>query len=171
MPAVTELRSRTVGSPIGQITIVAGDFGLRATVRADLDREWRRVGIDPGSVTAVGPGDSEVLDGAVRQLEEYLTGDRTTFDLPLDPQGTDFQRAVWSALGRIPHGSTSTYAEQAAMIGRPTAVRAVAAANGRNPISVFVPCQREIGADGTLTGFAWGVAAKRWLLTHEGALA
>jgi methylated-DNA-[protein]-cysteine S-methyltransferase len=168
-PTVTLLMT-TATSPIGDITIVAGDSGVRATVRADLEREWRRVGIDPEIVTPVGAGASPVLDEAARQLGEYLAGERTGFDLPLDPHGTDFQREVWSALARIPFGTTSTYAEQAAMIGRPTAVRAVAAANGRNPLSVIVPCHRVIGADGTLTGFAWGLDAKRWLLAHEGAL-
>lgn len=168
MPAATELLSRVTGSAIGNITIVAGESGVRATVRADLEREWRRVGIDPATITPVGTGASPVLDAAARQLDEYLTGGRTSFDLPLDPHGTDFQRTVWSALRRIPYGTTSSYAEQAAMIGRPTAVRAVAAANGRNPLSVIVPCHRVIGANGTLTGFAWGLEAKRWLLAHEG---
>lgn len=162
------LRSRCVRSPIGDITIIVGDSGVRATLRADLEREWRRVGIDPDTVTPVDSGASVMLDDAMRQLGEYLAGERRCFDLTLDPHGTDFQRSVWSALTRIPFGTTNTYARQAAMIGRPTAVRAVAAANGRNPLSVIVPCHRVIGADGTLTGFAWGLDAKRWLLALEG---
>lgn len=167
----TALRSTTMGSPIGEITVVANATGVRATLRADLDGEWRRVGIDPATVTAAGPGASPVLDATVIQLTEYFAGTRSAFDLPLDPHGTDFQRSVWDFLRRIPFATTSTYAEQADAMGRATAVRAVAAANGRNPLSVIVPCHRVIGADGTLTGFAWGLEAKRWLLDHERAIA
>lgn len=167
----TALSSTTTGSPIGEITIVASETGVRATLRAELDGEWRRVGIDPETVTRVGPGASPVLDATVTQLAEFFAGTRVTFELPLDPHGTDFQRSVWDSLRRIPFATTSTYAEQADAMGRPTAVRAVAAANGRNPLSVIVPCHRVIGADGTLTGFAWGLDAKRWLLDHERAAA
>ncbi|MDA3028526.1 MAG: methylated-DNA--[protein]-cysteine S-methyltransferase, partial [Actinomycetota bacterium] len=111
---------------------------------------------------------SPILDQAMTELREYFAGDRTQFTLPLDPAGTEFQKTVWSSLSRIPSGSTSSYAEQAAAIGRPSAVRAVASANGRNPLAVIVPCHRVIGADGSLTGFAWGLDAKQWLLRHEG---
>ena len=167
----TALRSTSMETPIGEITIVASTAGVRATLRADLDGEWRRVGIDPATVTPVGPGASPVLDATVNQLAEFFAGTRVTFELPLAPHGTDFQRSVWDSLRRIPFATTSTYAEQAGSMGRPTAVRAVAAANGRNPLSVIVPCHRVIGADGTLTGFAWGLDAKRWLLDHERAAA
>ena len=104
---------------------------------------------------------------AVDQLTEYFAGERTTFDLPLDPVGTEFQVAAWRALGEIPYGETRTYGEQAAGIGRPTAVRAIGAANGKNPLSIVLPCHRVVGADGSLTGFAGGLDAKRFLLTHE----
>lgn len=171
MTTDTALRSTTMRSPIGEITIVASAAGLRATLRADLEGEWRRVGLDQAKVGSVEPETSPMLDAAVTQLAEYFAGARRSFDLPLDPHGTDFQRSVWDSLCRIPFATTSTYAEQANSLGRPTAVRAVAAANGRNPLSVIVPCHRVIGADGTLTGFAWGLDAKAWLLEHERAAA
>jgi methylated-DNA-[protein]-cysteine S-methyltransferase len=112
-----------------------------------------------------------VLAAARRQLGAYFAGERREFDLPVEATGTAFQQAVWAALGQIPFGATSTYAALAAALGQPTAVRAVGAANGRNPLSILVPCHRVIGADGALTGYAGGVAAKRWLLDHERRLA
>jgi len=103
------------------------------------------------------------------QLAEYFAGQRSAFDLRLAPAGTDFQRRVWSAVRSVPTGSTASYRDVAARIGRPTAARAVGLANGHNPIVVVIPCHRIIGADGSLTGYAGGLAAKRWLLSHEGA--
>lgn len=120
-----------------------------------------------GVVPAGAREDAAILEGARRQLEEYFAGERTTFALPLAPRGTDFQRRVWSALARIPYGTTTTYAEIAKAIGAPRAVRAVGAANGRNPLSIVVPCHRVIGRDGTLTGYAGGVERKRRLLELE----
>ena len=111
-----------------------------------------------------------VLRDTQQQLTEYFHGRRTTFDLPLAPQGTAFQEAVWQALQRIPFGETRSYADIASQIMRPKAVRAVGAANGRNPIPLIVPCHRVIGSDGTLTGFAGGLHAKKWLLGLEGSL-
>ena len=108
-----------------------------------------------------------VLVAAVRQLEAYFAGDRTHFDLPLDMRGSPFQRCVWSALVDIPFGATRSYADLARLLDRPTAARAVGAANGRNPISIIVPCHRVIAGDGALTGYAGGIEAKRWLLAHE----
>ena len=105
-----------------------------------------------------------------RQLDEYFQGRRTRFELPLRLEGTPFQIAVWSALLDIPYGTTSTYADLATHIGRPRAARAVGAANGRNPISIIVPCHRLIGADGGLTGYGWGIDRKRHLLDLEGAI-
>jgi len=158
------LRSRRITTPIGTLRAIASDKGLRALILDDGD-EFRRVRIDPGDVAG---SDSPILDQAMTELREYFAGDRTQFTLPLDPAGTEFQKTVWSSLSRIPSGSTSSYAEQAAAIGRPSAVRAVASANGRNPLAVIVPCHRVIGADGSLTGFAWGLDTKQWLLRHEG---
>jgi methylated-DNA-[protein]-cysteine S-methyltransferase len=108
------------------------------------------------------------LQTAVRQLEEYFSGRRREFDLPLRSDGTEFQRRVWSALTEIPYGVTWSYGELARRIGNPNASRAVGLANGRNPISILVPCHRVIGADGSLTGYGGGVERKRWLLAHEG---
>ncbi len=108
-----------------------------------------------------------VLRLVLDQLTSYFAGTLTTFSIPLQPAGTEFQLAAWNALTKIPFGETSTYARQAERIGKPTAVRAVGAANGRNPIPIIVPCHRVIGSNGTLTGFAGGLDAKRWLLDHE----
>jgi len=110
---------------------------------------------------------SEILERAAGQLAEYFAGQRRAFDLPLAPRGTDFQAHVWRALRAIPHGETRSYGELARSLGRPSASRAVGAANGKNPISIIVPCHRVVGANGDLTGYAGGVAAKRWLLDHE----
>jgi methylated-DNA-[protein]-cysteine S-methyltransferase len=111
--------------------------------------------------------DPSAFADLVDQLEEYFEGSRTRFDLVLDPRGTDFQREVWRALLAIPYGETRTYTAIARSIGRPAAVRAVGAANARNPLSIVVPCHRVVGADGTLTGYAGGLANKRHLLAVE----
>ncbi|MCY3968996.1 MAG: methylated-DNA--[protein]-cysteine S-methyltransferase [Acidobacteria bacterium] len=109
----------------------------------------------------------EALSEARRQLEEYFAGERRDFDLPLSPHGTAFQRRVWAELRRIPFGETISYGELAARIGKPTASRAVGAANGRNPLPVVVPCHRVIGSDGRLTGFGGGLPTKQALLDLE----
>ena len=109
----------------------------------------------------------DVLGRAAAQLRDYAAGSLTAFDLPLRPGGTPFQRAAWAALLAIPYGSTRSYREQAAALGRPSATRAVGAANGRNPIPVVIPCHRVIGSAGTLTGYAGGTALKRALLDLE----
>lgn len=155
------LHVRSVPSPIGELRLVASDVGLRAVLWPDEDDD--RVRLDDELVEA----DHPILDAAATQLAEYFSGERTEFELPLDPQGTDFQVAAWKALAEIPYGETATYGEQAERIGRPTAVRAVGAANGRNPLSIVLPCHRVVGADGSLTGFAGGLEAKRMLLDHE----
>jgi methylated-DNA-[protein]-cysteine S-methyltransferase len=103
-----------------------------------------------------------------RELSDYFAGKRKSFDVKLAPEGTEFQKAAWMALTKIPYGQTRTYGEQAAAIGRPKAVRAIGAANGRNPIGVVVPCHRVIGANGTLTGYAGGLDKKEFLLKLEG---
>lgn len=105
-----------------------------------------------------------------RQLDEYLEGRRRSFDLPLAPEGTDFQRLCWEALCEIPYGQTRSYSEQARLIGRPAAIRAVGRANHDNPIGVVIPCHRVIGANGHLTGYAGGLPMKRRLLELEGVL-
>jgi methylated-DNA-[protein]-cysteine S-methyltransferase len=148
-------------SPVGVLTLVACDGSLAAVLweheranRVVFDELHRDDG-DP------------VLREASRQLGEYFGGERERFDLPLSFAGTTFQRQVWQALLSIPFGETRSYAQIAAQIGNPTAVRAVGAANGRNPISIIAPCHRVIGAAGALTGFAGGLEAKRYLLDLE----
>lgn len=107
------------------------------------------------------------LQEAVSQLNEYFSGERNAFDLHLNPQGTDFQKKVWKSLEEIPFGKTRTYLEQAKILGDVKAIRAVAAANGKNPLWIVLPCHRVIGSDGSLTGYAGGLWRKKWLLEHE----
>jgi methylated-DNA-[protein]-cysteine S-methyltransferase len=121
------------------------------------------------AATASPDNASHVLENAAVQLAEYFAGKRLTFDLPLAAVGTEFQQVVWRALTTIPFGETWTYGALATAIDRPTATRAVGAANGKNPLSIIVPCHRVIGSSGELTGYAGGMAAKKWLLEHERA--
>ena len=150
-----------MASPVGELTLVASERGLRAVLWAEERAGRVRLAERRDDPTHA------VLAEAVRQLRDYFEGRRRTFDLPLDPEGTDFQKAVWTGLNAIPYGETRSYAALAAAIGRPGASRAVGAANGRNPLSIVTPCHRVIGANGTLTGFAGGLAVKQWLLAHE----
>lgn len=113
------------------------------------------------------PGSHPILDEAAKQLDEYFLGGRKTFDLPLRPAGTDFQIAVWNVISTLPFGTTSTYSELAAAMGKPTAVRAIANACGANPISIIVPCHRVIAKHGLLGGYAGGKDTKLQLLAHE----
>lgn len=109
----------------------------------------------------------EVLQDAVYQLQEYFEGKRASFDLTLNPQGTDFQKRVWAALQQIPYGKTTSYLELSKTLGDVKAIRAVAAANGKNPLWIVIPCHRVIGSNGDLTGYAGGLHRKKWLLDHE----
>ena len=161
------LRSTTVESPVGTLTVVAGSAGIRAILWPDDDPA--RVAL-PRVVDDI-DRDSPVLTEAVQQLTQYFGGERTVFDLPLDLAGTAFQRQAWQALSAIPFGSTVSYAEQATRMGDRRKARAVGAANGRNPLSIVVPCHRVVGSNGSLTGFAGGTDAKRWLLHHEARVA
>jgi methylated-DNA-[protein]-cysteine S-methyltransferase len=148
-------------SPVGALTLVASRDGL-AAVLWENDR--------PGRVRLYLAGEDErhpVLVETERQLNEYFAGRRQTFSLKLDVAGTEFQRKVWRALLEIPFGQTRSYGEIAKRIGTPAAVRAVGAANGRNPISIVAPCHRVVGATGKLTGFAGGLDAKARLLALE----
>jgi len=108
-----------------------------------------------------------ILARAEIQLREYFSGKRTVFDIPLAPEGTEFRKLVWQQLAKIPYGQTISYGEQARRLGRPSAARAVGAANGKNPIGIIIPCHRVIGATGSLTGFAGGIESKRKLLALE----
>ncbi len=152
-----------VDSPIGTLTLVATDEGLAAILWHN-DRP-RRVPLDVGAEDTGHP----VLVETERQLQEYFAGHRKEFALKLDVIGTDFQRKVWDALRTIPFGETRSYAQIATQIGHPAAVRAVGAANGRNPVSIVTPCHRVIGSMGQLTGFAAGLDIKAHLLALEGA--
>jgi methylated-DNA-[protein]-cysteine S-methyltransferase len=150
-----------INSPVGTLHLLSTDSALTALV-------WRRESTPQLSFeAAIVRADHPILREAVRQLGEYFGGERIAFELPLDFHGTEFQRRVWAALLTIPHGETRTYADVARSIGNPRAVRAVGAANGRNPISIVAPCHRVIGSSGALTGFGGGLDAKAWLLAHE----
>jgi len=157
-----------IATPVGDLLLVADDTALRAVLWNDTDAEWRRAGLTRHQTRC--DTAHPVLRSSIGQLTEWFTGARHTIDIPHAVDGTDFQHAVWTALTRIDFGDTRTYAEVAADIGRPSAVRAVAGAIGRNPLSIVVPCHRVIGANGQLTGFAGGIAAKASLLAIEGTI-
>lgn len=111
--------------------------------------------------------ENSILTHTILQLDEYFRGQRKTFDIPLAPNGTDFQKSAWQALEKIPYGETRSYKEEAILAGNPKAVRAIGGANNKNPIVIIVPCHRVIGADGSLVGYGWGMERKVWLLEHE----
>lgn len=157
------LSTKTIASPVGELTLVASDRGLVAILWENDTPDRVKLGV------TVEDGDHPVLLAAEAQLREYFAGSRTRFDLPLDFRGTDFQKSVWAELLAIPFGETRSYGEIAMKLGRPKASRAVGAANGRNPISIVAPCHRVIGANGALTGFAGGIEAKAYLLGLERA--
>ncbi|MGY1712742.1 methylated-DNA--[protein]-cysteine S-methyltransferase [Geodermatophilus sp. SYSU D00758] len=147
-----------VPSPIGPLTVVQEDGAL---VRLAMSPPGRFVDAE------VGARSEEGFDDVVRQLGEYLAGERTAFDLPLRPVGSGFELAVWHELTRIPYGETRSYGSVARAVGEPGGAQAVGAANGRNPLAIVVPCHRVIGADGSLVGFGGGLARKRFLLDLE----
>jgi methylated-DNA-[protein]-cysteine S-methyltransferase len=164
------LDGTTVSSPIGELGLVARDdrlVGLEFQTRERAASGWAHLARHLGPLE-IRPHDDPA--GAATRLARYFAGDLGALDeQPVELHGTEFQRAIWNALRTIPVGATWTYAEIAARIGRPSAVRAAGAANGANPVAVFVPCHRVIAADGTLWGYGGGLERKRWLLTHEGA--
>ena len=153
----------TMNSPVGELRLIAGDNGLRAILWGAEDAE-RIASIDDDELVE---GTTPVLDEAISQLEEYFAGTRREFDLPLDPGGTEFQQSAWMVLRTIPYGTTISYGQQAEQLGDPNKARAVGAANGKNPLSIVVPCHRVVGSNGHLTGFAAGIDVKSWLLDHE----
>jgi methylated-DNA-[protein]-cysteine S-methyltransferase len=153
---------KLISSPYGKLKLVASDKGLAAVLWENDDP--RRVRL---SVPKHDP-DNRFLTQAETQLKAYFARKLKKFTVPLDFQGTDFQKRVWAALLTIPFGETRSYGEIARQIGRPEAARAVGAANGRNPISIITPCHRVLGSNGRLTGFAGGLEAKDHLLKHEG---
>ena len=147
------LASVTVRTPLGLAQISGNELGIQSV----------RI-IDEGEVSTVIP---EVLKDAVQQLSEYFEGNRTEFQLKLNPKGTEFQQKVWNALLQIPFGKTTSYQQLTLQLGDPKAIRAVASANGKNPLWIIIPCHRVIGSDGSLTGYAGGLHRKQWLLDHE----
>jgi methylated-DNA-[protein]-cysteine S-methyltransferase len=156
------VRFARVATPIGELTLVATDAGLREVLFA---------GEEPPVQAAEAPADP-VLAAAADQLRAWFAGERTAFDLPLDlAAATAFQRRAWLALAEIPYATTRSYGEQARVLGAPRAARAVGAANGRNPLPIVLPCHRLVGADGSLTGFGGGLEVKRALLDHEAGTA
>jgi len=148
-------RHTVVDSPIGPLTLVESDGAVAGL--------WT----DAQSPTDLGGRDGRVLPALREQLAGWFAGELNEFDVPLAVAGTAFQQRVWVALRTIPYGDTWTYGELAAAIGNPAASRAVGLANGRNPISIVVPCHRVVGSSGALTGYAGGIERKRWLLDHE----
>jgi methylated-DNA-[protein]-cysteine S-methyltransferase len=165
---VTTLEHAERPSPVGGLLLYARGGALCALAFADGRHEIR-----PWLEKRFGPLDLRLTDdpaGAASALDRYFKGDLNAFDgLSLDTGGTPFQQRVWRALRAIPVGTAVSYSALARTIEAPTAVRAVAAANGANPVAIVVPCHRVIGADGSLTGYGGGLARKRWLLAHEGA--
>ncbi len=143
-----------IDSPIGCLEVLTSKDALLAITYVEAKNE------DSKEAPAV-------LEKACDQLNEYFAGERQQFELPLSPDGTDFQKQVWDALLTVPFGRTSTYKKQSQSIGNPKAIRAVGTANGKNPISVVIPCHRIVGSDGSLTGYAGGLSRKDWLLKHE----
>jgi methylated-DNA-[protein]-cysteine S-methyltransferase len=147
-----------IDTPLGEIVLTGDEHVLTGLAFTD------------DTTPPPGPRDDAALAEPARQVREYFAGERTSFDLALAPDGTDFDRTVWAAVAAVGYGQTATYGELADRIGRPGAARAVGAANGRNPIALIVPCHRVIGAQGALTGYAYGVDRKRALLELEGVL-
>jgi methylated-DNA-[protein]-cysteine S-methyltransferase len=156
-------------SPVGELLLTAEEAGLTRVYFAQ-HVHGDRVAPDWQPAAGCASRAADVLAESRRQLDEYFAGRLTRFSLALAPFGTPFQQRVWTALRGIAFGDTVSYAEIARRIDAPDAVRAVGAANGRNPLSIIVPCHRVIGSDGSLTGFGGGIERKRWLLQHEGAL-
>jgi methylated-DNA-[protein]-cysteine S-methyltransferase len=143
----------TIASPLGTILITANTDAITSIWFVDDSKGESNT--------------SPILDAAAVQLQEYFAGERKTFDLPLAPEGTQFQKQVWNALLTIPYGKTVSYLDVSRMIGNKKAIRAVGLANGKNPISIVVPCHRVIGSDGSLTGYGGGLWRKECLLRHE----
>ncbi len=159
-PHLTPEATLHVGTPLGTMMLAAGERGLKEARFLDED------GIGAMHDAATSP----ILATAAAAIDEYFAGDGEVGAMPpLDLRGTQMQREIWAALLEIPAGVTRTYGEIARAIGRPSAVRAVGAAIGANPVGVLVPCHRVLGANGALTGYAGGLPRKRWLLAHEGA--
>ena len=152
-------------SPLGLVRITGDDEGVSAISCTDIPSYSELLDMSPDNLL------DEPVRQAVEQLMAYFAGTRQTFDFRLNPVGTAFQQTVWRALLNVPFGTTVSYLALSRQLGDEKAIRAVAAANGRNPLWIVVPCHRIIGSDGSLTGYAGGLWRKQWLLEHEGAFA
>ncbi|EGV42980.2 methylated-DNA--[protein]-cysteine S-methyltransferase [Bizionia argentinensis JUB59] len=150
-----------INSPLGYIKIIGDADGISSIIILNTDLPAEAEG---EKITDVIP---ECLQDCAYQLNEYFEGSRKQFDLKLNPEGTAFQKKVWDALSTIPYGKTVSYLELSKTIGDVKAIRAVANANGKNPLWIVIPCHRVIGSDGSLTGYAGGLHRKKWLLDHE----
>ncbi|WP_026451191.1 methylated-DNA--[protein]-cysteine S-methyltransferase [Aequorivita capsosiphonis] len=144
-----------IQTPMGVLEIIGNLEGLSAVLFKDAE------------TSTISEKVPEELKDAVLQLQEYFEGERKEFNLKLSPEGTDFQKRVWNELLNIPFGKTSSYLQMANKLGDPKVIRAAASANGKNPISIIIPCHRVVGSDGSLTGYAGGLHRKKWLLEHE----
>jgi len=160
---VTPSHAGDIETPLGRVVVVTAEDALVGL--------WFAGSMGAPLLPGLTEGTDELIELVGRQLDEYFSGARTGFDVPIRLTGTPFQREVWSALLTIPHARTSTYGAIARRIGRPSAARAVGAANGQNPISIIVPCHRLVGSDGALTGYGGGLDRKAWLLDHERGVA
>lgn len=148
------MNSAFIKTPLGNAILEGNASGISKFILTD----------EAGSST---PNPAPEFTEAIEQLEEYFAGQRKEFNLKLNPQGTEFQKKVWQALLKIPFGRTASYMDLSKELGDPLAIRAVAAANGKNPLWILIPCHRVIGSDGSLTGYAGGLWRKKWLLEHE----
>lgn len=166
--------TRQIDSPVGRLLLGTreGERAGLCLLEFDHPKRTRRALSDLERLLGarIEEGDGSLLDETEHQLRAYFAGDRTSFDLPLDSPGTDFQRRVWTELLNIPHGETITYGELARRVGDAGAARAVGAANGANRLAIVIPCHRVIDSNGRLHGYGGGLDRKKWLLEHEGAL-
>ncbi len=161
------LRVIYLESPVGLLRATADDEALHTLTFEEASTRAAEAARSYAAADGAVEGSNEILDRLAAQLDEYFAGTRREFDLPLQPAGTEFQLAVWQVLRTIPYGSTISYGEQARRLGDINKSRAVGAANGRNPISIVVPCHRVVAGSGHLTGFGGGIENKGWLLAHE----
>lgn len=152
------MQTAVINSPIGFLEINGNEDGIASVIYLD---------VEDALVSETIP---KILEDVVTQLQEYFEGKRKQFSLNLSPEGTDFQKRVWHELEGIPFGKTISYQKMANNLGDPKVIRAAASANGKNPISIIIPCHRVIGSDGSLTGYAGGLHIKKWLLEHESPL-
>lgn len=164
------LRVLHLDSPVGRLRATADDEALHTLTFDEAQTRAANAARTSGEADDAVGGTNAILDRLVEQLDGYFAGTRRDFDLPLAPAGTPFQQSVWQVLRSIPYGRTISYGEQARALGDVGKARAVGAANGRNPISIVVPCHRVVAGTGHLTGFGGGIENKAWLLAHERAV-